>query len=614
MFKTIAKSFATLLALFTVFVFGGIVSLNEVDTKKVSAEATTESVTEIGITHVYYAGIHGAWAARPNRYMFDVAFNYDFSDTRDVTGCIYRFGEGVAYVNDIDVATQFAENDLWYDGSGFVDSDCTDANAFRIYVYADGDCSTFESLKFTKDFKFTLKGVTYQLDNDYEFVSYASLTNDGPVDGQGVMQLFKTEELDDALPEIKVIGMDMSGFRDSNNDFYVDITFDKAVMKSSIGWRKDTFLVNGQTPYIGKPGTANRSYPFTQFAEVSASMARVFLVGKASDYSTSLGYLNEIDSISILKGMKIQLADGTYAQVKQDYEFYAKETLTSENFEESEKSFTHKPLYDLYVAQTSADIAIALVGIETTYGYSMDIYELLSDKTIINEQVKGKFYLTAEAFKADYDSAIDTVLRSLIEEIAIPKEVKADITLPETLSGLPIVWSSSRENVIDVTGKVTRPKLGNLDKMVTLTANVSGWEMEFTVLVPAKRVERIELEKTAFGDVEQNGFIDFIGTYFTAYYDDETSEEIEVTPDLVSYQTNTIGEASGTLSYEGASLVFTYNVIKPKMQVQVPVQDKENQFSCSSLINYEKGGLIYGMILVAGTSMLLGKRKKIKRG
>lgn len=336
MFKTIAKSFATLLALFTVFFFGGIVSLNEVDTKKVSAEATTESVTEIGITHVYYAGIHGAWAARPNRYMFDVAFNYDFSDTRDVTGCIYRFGTGVAYVNDVDVATQFAENDLWYDGSGFVDSDCTNANAFRMYIYADGDCSTFESLKFTKDFKFELKGVTYQLDDDYEFVSYAALTNGGPVDGQGVMELFKTEALDDALPEIKVTGMNISGFRGANNDFLVDITFDKAVMKSSMGWRKNTFLVNGQTPYIGKPGTANRSYPYAQFAETGESIARVFLVGKASDYSTSLGYLNEIDSISVLKGMKIQLADGTYAQVKADATFMAKSTITSSNGAEDE--------------------------------------------------------------------------------------------------------------------------------------------------------------------------------------------------------------------------------------------------------------------------------------
>ena len=302
-----------------------------------NADNEEESVTEIGITHVYYAGIHGAFGARPNRYMFDVAFNYDFSDTRDVTGCIYRFGTGVAYVNDVDVATQFAENDLWYSaGTSWADGDCTDANAFRMYIYADGDCSTFESLKFTKDFKFTLKGVTYQLDNDYEFVSYAALTNGGPVDGQGVMELFKTETLDDALPEIKVTGMNISGFRGANNDFLVDITFDKAVMKAFMGWRKNTFLVNGQTPYIGKPGTANRSYPMVQFAETGESMARVFLVGKASDYSTSLGYLNEIDSISVLKGMKIQLADGTYAQVKADATFMAKSTITSSNGAEDE--------------------------------------------------------------------------------------------------------------------------------------------------------------------------------------------------------------------------------------------------------------------------------------
>ena len=282
--------------------------------------------------------------------------------------------------------------------------------------------------------------------------------------------------------------------------------------------------------------------------------------------------------------------------------------MTRHNIGSVEEKLTDKPLYDLYKAQTEAELVTALENIETAYGYSVEAYKLLTDKRLLNNAIKNKYFFTAEDFKVSYDNALEETLRALVVDFSLPDVVKTNISLPTNLGGIPVVWHSTHEYIIDTNGNVNRPKIGNLDKTVVLTADIFDLKLEFTLLVPALQVERIEAEKTEFGNVEQNGFIDFIGSYFTAYYDDGTSEQIEITPNLVSYQTDQVGKCIGKLSYEGASLDFTYTVVRTQIQVDIP---EPSTTSCASMIN-GKGGLVYAMMLLAGVGILLVKKQNLK--
>ena len=74
--------------------------------------------------------------------------------------------------------------------------------------------------------------------------------------------------------------------------------------------------------------------------------------------------------------------------------------------------------------------------------------------------------LTEDEVIAEFEASVDYE-----SSIKLPKEAISDITLPVNIGTKTIVWETSDEAVIDVSGKVTRY---DTDKSVTLTAFIDG--------------------------------------------------------------------------------------------------------------------------------------------
>ena len=70
-----------------------------------------------------------------------------------------------------------------------------------------------------------------------------------------------------------------------------------------------------------------------------------------------------------------------------------------------------------------------------------------------------------------------------------------------------------------------------------------------------------------------------------------------------------MGKCIGKLSYEGASLDFTYTVVMSQIKVDIP---EPSTASCASMINLGKGGIVYAMMILVGVGILLGKKQNLK--
>lgn len=90
--------------------------------------------------------------------------------------------------------------------------------------------------------------------------------------------------------------------------------------------------------------------------------------------------------------------------------------------------------------------------------------------------------------KIDYEDILSRVTLNLEKDGAIYVTDK-DIVLPQTFEGHALVWSSADVETIAVDGKVTRPKFGTPDKVVTLTVSTGGEEVTILVKVLAEDVE-----------------------------------------------------------------------------------------------------------------------------
>lgn len=90
--------------------------------------------------------------------------------------------------------------------------------------------------------------------------------------------------------------------------------------------------------------------------------------------------------------------------------------------------------------------------------------------------------------KIDFEDILSRVTLDLEKDGAIYVTDK-DFVLPETFEGHALVWSSADVETIAVDGKVTRPKFGTPDKVVTLTVSTGGEEVTILVKVLAEDVE-----------------------------------------------------------------------------------------------------------------------------
>lgn len=79
--------------------------------------------------------------------------------------------------------------------------------------------------------------------------------------------------------------------------------------------------------------------------------------------------------------------------------------------------------------------------------------------------------MNLEDFHLEGDA--DQMLETVAKLLTIPSSTSNDLVLPSEKLGVKIIWSSSNENAISPSGKITRPQFGSPDITVQLTANLS---------------------------------------------------------------------------------------------------------------------------------------------
>ena len=85
--------------------------------------------------------------------------------------------------------------------------------------------------------------------------------------------------------------------------------------------------------------------------------------------------------------------------------------------------------------------------------------------------------------QSEVSSQFTQLAQKMLGFLHVPKLAVSNISLPQSIGNLPLIWQSSDEGVITKNGVVTRPN--DEDKIVTLTATISGTGIskEFTVKV-----------------------------------------------------------------------------------------------------------------------------------
>ena len=141
MTNTIKKIFVTILALFAVFLFGGIFLMDATDKQTVKAD----EVTEVTIKSITYAGVRSNGV----QLRFDIVFeqNVDISEIlKNYYGKEYsnEYGSVPFKVNDTDPSQYRVPYDFLYDAAA-----PSASNAIRLHISAN-DYSSIESLTFLK--------------------------------------------------------------------------------------------------------------------------------------------------------------------------------------------------------------------------------------------------------------------------------------------------------------------------------------------------------------------------------------------------------------------------------------------------------------------------------
>lgn len=117
----------------------------------------------------------------------------------------------------------------------------------------------------------------------------------------------------------------------------------------------------------------------------------------------------------------------------------------------------------------------------------------------------AKIPVTAH-FKDVYITLLDSGLRNAAELITVPATVKSSISLPETVSGYTVTWTTSNSAYISTGGTVNCPSTSEGSKDVVLTATLKGdcgygtmeYKKEFPVKVLANELTDSEIVNSTY--------------------------------------------------------------------------------------------------------------------
>ena len=642
--KTVKKVFVTILAFFTMFLFGGIFSLNKAD-----KTAKAETVTELTVKSVTYQGLR----SNGKQMKIDVEFNEDVNIKdlfQEYFGSIYTSEYGsVPFEVNGEAASQQTPPPS---GSFVFDAGASSTrNAVRIYLSVD--YSTIESISFKAGT--TIASDSLVIAADSEWYPTSTLSTDTYAFMSNVV--FTTLETE-TITELTVKSVTYSGVRSNGKQMKIDVEFNedvniKDLFQEHLGsiytseYGSVPFEVNGEAASQQTPPPSG-SFVFDAGALSTPNAVRIYL---SVDYST-------IESISFKKGTTIAsdslviaadskwypastLSTDTYASAG-DVAFEIKNEKPETVTELSIKSVTYQGLRSNGVQmkiEVEFNEDVNILGLFKEYldasytneygsvpfevngtdpslfpavsgSYVFDpiapdadnavrIYLSVNDYSMIESisfkkgttiasdslviAVSSTWYPTSELSTDTYASAGSVVFEredtsdpNYFQDMEIVAQTKGDIVLPTEYKGYPCYWTSSYSKIMSSSGKVTRPGIWQPDVDVALTVESNEQQAVFIVMVLAKRVDSISLDKEDLGEFLKNETIDLSRESLTVTYDDGTTAKVVISQDMLYYDTSEVGEYIGLIQYRGVSTSFSY-VVKEDIAL-----DEESSFSDST--------------------------------
>ena len=312
--KTVKKVFVTILAFFTMFLFGGIFSLNKAD-----KTAKAETVTELTVKSVTYQGLR----SNGKQLKIDVEFNEDVNIQelfQEYFGSIYTSEYGsVPFEVNGDVASKQTPPPS---GSFVFDSTLSTRNAVRIYLSVD--YSAIESISFKKGTTIASDSLVIAADSNWYPTSTLSTDTYASVGNVA----FKNAQAE-TVTELTVKNVTYQGLRSNGVQMKIEVEFNEDVnilelFKKYLNasytneYGSVPFEVNGTDP--SQYPAISGSYVFDPIAPEADNAVRIYL--SVNDYST-------IESISFKKGTTIASDSLVIAA---DSNWYPTSTLSTDTY------------------------------------------------------------------------------------------------------------------------------------------------------------------------------------------------------------------------------------------------------------------------------------------
>ena len=154
-------------------------------------------------------------------------------------------------------------------------------------------------------------------------------------------------------------------------------------------------------------------------------------------------------------------------------------------------------------------------------------------------------------------------------EIQVGNKITLKATIkPEDAFNKELIWETSDENIatVDSNGNVLGKKVGQVE--IKVKTKDGKYSSICNITVKEKELTKIEVSstptKTTYIQNYEN--LDVTGGKIKLTYNDETTEEINMTAEMVSgFNNKTIGEKTLTVAYSGQTATFTVNIVEKEL-------------------------------------------------
>ena len=168
--------------------------------------------------------------------------------------------------------------------------------------------------------------------------------------------------------------------------------------------------------------------------------------------------------------------------------------------------------------------------------------------------------------------------------------------LPENASNKNVVWSSSNPEIASVNEEGIVTALNPGSAVITATTEDGGYTAECEISVLERKVESIEIIeepiKTTY--IQNYEELDITGGKIRLTYNDGTTEEIDMIPEMVTGFDNAIlGPQTLTVTYERQTVTFEVTIVEKEL-VRIEIAQQPNK--TTYIQNYEELDVTGGKI------------------